>query len=196
MHRFWEIDEMVRLLVTNLPVTNFGKRKRFRRLRTSATAVALACCSKQLSAIVLDSLWEDVFDLNQLLKCFPPNSWEMRDGEFAFLRCPSTKEWDRFSSYARRIRTFSPCSIPTQVRRVSLEAYHLLSMQTPNLDHHLVPNLRSIHWRSDSWESIPFLRLFLNPELKNVRFDFPDDKAHPYRSAAVSLIPTRALTHL
>ena len=75
-------------------------------------------------------------------------------------------------------------------------AFNILSMHTPTPDQYLLPNLRSIHWDIDLWELAPFLRLFLNPWLTAVHIEFADIYPHLYRSATVSLIPTRNLTHL
>ena len=68
MHQLWEIDEIVRAIVARL-----GRQK---------GAVALACSSKSLSDIVLDSLWERLMGLSRLLKCLPPDSWDLRDFDF------------------------------------------------------------------------------------------------------------------
>ena len=72
MHRFWEIEEMVRLVASDLE----------ERCNASATVLALACCSKRLSDIVLDSLWEEPDDLTRLMRCLPPETWEIHDEEF------------------------------------------------------------------------------------------------------------------
>ena len=202
MHRFWEINELVRELVVDLE----------RRCKASASSIALACCSKQLGDVVLDYLWEDLTNLSWLMQCLPPDTWERRNGEFVsttpstphesgltgqqvFLRCPSTEEWMRFSTYARRIRHLH--ARDSQGKRVvSLGAFNLLLMQTPTLGQYLLPNLRSIHWEDDSWDNTPFLRLFLNPELVSVYIRFPNRDPHLYRPATVSLIPTGGLTHL
>ena len=72
MHRFWEIEEMVRLLASDLGI----------RCKASASAVALACCSKRLSDIVLDPLWEEIEGLSRLTRCLPPQTWEVRSDEF------------------------------------------------------------------------------------------------------------------
>ena len=72
MHRFWEIDEMLRLLAMYLD----------KQHGASASAVALACCSKRLGDVVLDSLWEELRCLSQLMQCLPPDTWEIYDGEF------------------------------------------------------------------------------------------------------------------
>ena len=68
MHRLWEINEIVRLVLTNV-----GK---------GSSALALACCTKSLTDIVLDFLWEHVEDPIHLMKCLPPDSWEMCNYEF------------------------------------------------------------------------------------------------------------------
>jgi len=201
---------MVRLLASDL-----------KHCEASASALALACCSKRLGDIVLDSLWEQVDGLVRLMRCLPPETWELREVEGtsycefvrttwvhsdflsslnlnrqAFLRCPSTEEWFRFSSYARRIRTFYASSGFTESPGVPPAVYHMLSMQTPTLGHHLFPNLRSIYWGLYPWNLLHFLQLFLNPGLVDVTIEFPDNDLHIYRPAAISLIPTKNLTHL
>lgn len=80
MHRFWVIEEMVRLLASDL----------IKRCKASASAVALACCSKLLSDVVLDSVWEELRGLSRLMRCLPPGSWEIRDGEFVRAICSSS----------------------------------------------------------------------------------------------------------
>ena len=69
-------------------------------------------------------------------------------------------------------------------------------MQATTLGHHLLPNLRTIRWGYHSWDLLPFLRLFLNPELTDVGIQFPTNDPHIYRPAVISLIPTKDLTHL
>lgn len=71
MHRFWQIDELVRLVASELE----------KGCGASASAVALACCSKRLSDSVLDPLWEELIGLSRLVKCLPPDTWETRDGK-------------------------------------------------------------------------------------------------------------------
>lgn len=68
MHRFWEIDELVRTLATEL-----------KWRATFPSAIALACCSKRLGDIVLDPLWEKLDGLCRLMRCLPPDTWELRD---------------------------------------------------------------------------------------------------------------------
>lgn len=77
-----------------------------------------------------------------------------------------------------------------------MEAFNLLSIQTPTLGHYLIPNLRSIRCNIDSWDLIPFLRLFLNPELTNVHIEFPNGDPHLYRPAIIPQIPTKDLAQL
>lgn len=69
-------------------------------------------------------------------------------------------------------------------------------MQTAILGNYLLPNLRTIRWGYHSWDLLPFLRLFLNPELTEVGVRFPTSDPHVYRPAVISLIPTKDLTHL
>jgi len=79
MHRFWKINEMVRFLAADLKGD----------YTTSTSAVTLACCSKRLEDIVLDSLWEHLADLRRLMRCLPPDTWEIHNGEFVRTTHPS-----------------------------------------------------------------------------------------------------------
>ena len=69
---------MVRLLAKDLE----------KRCGASASAVALACCSRQLADIVLDSVWEEVRGLVRLMQCLSPDTWEIRDCEFVSIARP------------------------------------------------------------------------------------------------------------
>lgn len=68
MHRLWKINEIVHLILTDL--------------EKGASALALACCTKSLTDVALNFLWEDVADLLQLMMCLPPDSWKICDDEF------------------------------------------------------------------------------------------------------------------
>jgi len=72
MHHFWEIHELVRILSKDLE----------ERCGASASAIALACCSKRLADVVLDQLWEHLTGLVWLMRCLPRDTWESRNGEF------------------------------------------------------------------------------------------------------------------
>jgi len=74
MHHFWEIDELVRGLAADL-----------KRRNAFASAIALACCSKRLGDNVLDSVWEQLNGLGQLMRCLPPDTWELRDQTGVFV---------------------------------------------------------------------------------------------------------------
>ena len=71
MHACLSVDEILRLLAYEL-VDSEAK----------ATAVSLACCCKIFEEPVLDELWETQDRLTPLLKCFPHDAWEEKDGDF------------------------------------------------------------------------------------------------------------------
>ena len=121
------------------------------------------------------------------------STWELI-GRQHFLRCPTTKEWIRFSTYARRVRAFH--AYDSGRTEASSGAYNLLSMQTRTLGHHILPNLHAIRWEPPTWDLMPFLRLFMNPGLVSVHIGFPDETPHLYHPGTISLIPTRDLEHL
>ena len=65
MHPCLNVDEIARLLASEL-VASGG----------DATAVALACCCKNLEDPVLDALWVTQTLLGPLLEIFPEDVWE------------------------------------------------------------------------------------------------------------------------
>jgi len=71
MHSCLNVDEVLRLLARILVASE-----------AKGTAVALARCCKTFKEPVLDVLWETQNHLTPLLKCFPPDVWEEKDGRF------------------------------------------------------------------------------------------------------------------
>ena len=74
MHHCLSVDEILRRFACELVASN-----------AKATAVALACCCKTFEEPALDALWETQNRLTPLLKCFPRDVWEERDGNFVSL---------------------------------------------------------------------------------------------------------------
>lgn len=71
-HRCWALDEIVRVIAAIL-VSD--------KARTSA--VALASCSKSLEEPALGEVWRSLTGLVPLVKCFPPEVWEIKDEKLA-----------------------------------------------------------------------------------------------------------------
>lgn len=67
-HRCWELDEIIRAIAAHLV---FDKAR--------ASAVSLASCSKSLEEPALGEVWRGLSSLTPLVKCFPPEVWEIRD---------------------------------------------------------------------------------------------------------------------
>ena len=82
-HRCWALDEIVRVIAANLV---FDKGR--------ASAVSLASCSKFLEEPALGEVWRRLSSLAPLVKCFPPDVWEIRDQKLA-----STIEHPRRAQY-------------------------------------------------------------------------------------------------
>jgi len=66
-HRCWAVNEIVSAIVAIL--VRDGKK---------ASAVALASCSKSLEEPALGEIWRRVSTLVPLVKCLPPEVWEIR----------------------------------------------------------------------------------------------------------------------
>ena len=62
------LDEIVRAIAANL-VSD----------RARASAVALASCSKSVEEPALGEVWRSLSSLAPLVKCFPPEIWEVKD---------------------------------------------------------------------------------------------------------------------
>ena len=69
-HRCWAVNDIVSLIIENL-VRDNGR----------ASAVALANCSKSLEEPALREVWRMLDSLVPLVKCFPPEVWEIRGKE-------------------------------------------------------------------------------------------------------------------
>lgn len=66
------LDEIVRAIAANL-VSD----------RARASAVALASCSKSVEEPALGEVWRSLSSLAPLVKCFPPEIWEVKDEKLA-----------------------------------------------------------------------------------------------------------------
>ena len=71
MHTCLNVDEILRLLACEL----IGSE-------ANATAVSFACCCKSFQEPALDVLWKTQDRLTPLLKCFPQDVWEEKNGDF------------------------------------------------------------------------------------------------------------------
>ena len=67
-HRCWGLDEIVRAIAASL-VSD----------KARASAVSLASCSKSLEEPALGEVWRNLSSLAPLVKCFPPEVWEVKD---------------------------------------------------------------------------------------------------------------------
>ena len=71
-HRCWALDEIVRAIAVNL-VSD----------KARASAVSLASCSKSLEEPALGEVWRSLSGLAPLVRCFPPEVWEIKDEKLA-----------------------------------------------------------------------------------------------------------------
>ena len=70
VHRCWGLDEIVRSIAAHLVLDE-----------ARASAVSLASCSKSLEEPALTEVWRSLSSLVPLVKCFPPEVWEIKDGK-------------------------------------------------------------------------------------------------------------------
>jgi hypothetical protein len=68
-HWCWSVNEIVRAIIVNLVKDQ------------KSAAVALASCCKSLEEPALEEVWRSLSSLEPLVKCFPPEVWEIRGKE-------------------------------------------------------------------------------------------------------------------
>lgn len=71
MHHLFEVDEILRIVTSNI---RYGDCK---------DAISLACCCKSFSAPVLDNIWgRSQREFTWLLRTLPPSVWAIVDKTF------------------------------------------------------------------------------------------------------------------
>ncbi|KAJ6453392.1 hypothetical protein C8R45DRAFT_1083115 [Mycena sanguinolenta] len=93
MHLAWDISELVDLICES---------------SSQASLAALAQTSSLFREPALDVLWREMDSPIPLLKCFPPDSWEIstldkQPFSFAFIRVIRPDDWDRLALCGRHI---------------------------------------------------------------------------------------------
>ena len=173
----WALDEIVKAIAASLVSDKAG-----------ASAVSLASCSKSLGRPALGEVWRSLSSLAPLVKCFPPEVWEVKDEKLAstamgfggrvigilidpqqfFKRAPLRAEWTRFQQeYASKVQHLEVLS-PEAV--ISPAALHLLQLCSPCSP--LLPNLVSLNWDSDE-TFLPFISPFISRSLATIVIDVP-----------------------
>jgi len=172
MNHCLSVDEILRRVACELVA-----------LRWQATAAALACCCKTFEGSVLDELWEAQGGLLPLLRSFPGDVWNGDQNvgvptgfvlfslnsfiRKSFERPPTTPEWARFRSYARRMRKLR---IPSTLGVLSSDVFWVLQLRI--IKDPLFPNLRTLRLYSITAEFIPFIPLFLSPGIAGIVMTF------------------------
>ncbi|TFY69988.1 hypothetical protein EVJ58_g74 [Rhodofomes roseus] len=123
----------------------------------------------------LDRLWETQAGLSQLARTLPPDAWAHFGKSIVTLTRPLVQDdWQRFDSYAARIRNFGFEPDGT----FSSNAWHPVNYAV--LDafsaHHagapLLPRLRRLRLTTAHTKSMQLLELVLTSSLMSVTFDF------------------------
>ncbi|KAH9932319.1 uncharacterized protein B0H18DRAFT_1115985 [Fomitopsis serialis] len=116
------------------------------------TVASLARTCRDFCSPALDVLWRSQVGLANIVKCMPPDLWEIReDGGrsshpmlmFMFRRPMCASDWDRFNVYAPRIRELTLYLCDRGNTRLPGNVYATLNMHAPSLP--LFPSLRN--WR-------------------------------------------------
>ena len=178
-----------------------------------SSCLALSLCCRSLSGTALDVLWKWQTDFVTLFKVLPPDLWEISNSSGLvstgrrvlvarsthwdvnqnlqrFLRSPTPDEWSRFQTYAQRmtdIRAPQGDWVPSE------DILHLINLDRSGQT--LLPRLKLLHWTTGR-AFLPWLHLFLSPNLSVIRIDFNGARATPVNVAVIKALPTTNLRHL
>ncbi|KAJ7647932.1 hypothetical protein FB45DRAFT_1102323 [Roridomyces roridus] len=166
MHRGLCIPEIVYLIFSEL-------RNLFPEPARDKTLAALAVTCRDFLNPALDTLWSEQTTLRHVLKCLPSHLWEQSvgsepwdEGQF-YLRLlgPVNPEyWSRPLFYASRIQKLTlDCSDTMHDAFPDASVLEAIRAGLPRT--YLCPNLHNLLWRSDEDAQLPFLNLFLSPNL-------------------------------
>ncbi|KAJ6453345.1 hypothetical protein C8R45DRAFT_1083092 [Mycena sanguinolenta] len=132
MHLAWDISELVDLICES---------------SSKASLAALAQTSSLFREPALDVLWREMDSPIPLLKCFPPDSWDIstldkQPFSFGFIRVIRPDDWDRVRLYGSRIK-----EIIFDGRGLYLGVDVADTLQLALCGRHILPELRKMTWR-------------------------------------------------
>jgi hypothetical protein len=199
MHRCLAIQDILRLICESFDPSG----------RSSSTLFALACTCHTFKEPALDYLWHTQTSLMPLFKCLPQDMWEgegtlngwktlvskglihwLCSSTMIILFClrkslrlvhqPVAGEWDRFESYARRIKTLSCRSGSGWHGHRNFQIIEQL-MSEALADHFqkspVLPNLRRLYCYEGAMIN-KYMGLFLAPRLTRLLF-CPSTRSSP-----------------
>ncbi|KAJ7147785.1 hypothetical protein C8R43DRAFT_1195012 [Mycena crocata] len=133
------------------------------------TLASLARTCRRFQGPALDQLWRTQDGLIPLLRCLPPDKWELSgSGKFHLRSVIHSSDWKRVLLYSCRIRELY------MGRHVTLDVLELLSVASPP---DFLQNLRVLRWHLDG-PSFPYIRLFLRPSLTTISLAQTDSLTH------------------
>ncbi|GBE83247.1 hypothetical protein SCP_0502950 [Sparassis crispa] len=127
---------------------------------------ALVC--KAFSHAALDILWEEVEDFLHLLKTIGPNLAQDSPSHYILRGCILQARWERFYSYASRIRVLHVGEHETKYT-ISTSVYDRLTFQARH--RRLFPSLVDLHWKARRAVGSCLLT-FITPSLRRVRVTY------------------------
>ncbi|KAL6303877.1 hypothetical protein BKA93DRAFT_318706 [Sparassis latifolia] len=136
------------------------------RSRPALMNSALVC--KAFSHAALDILWEEVEDFLHLLKTIGPNLAQDSPSHYILRGCILQARWERFYSYASRIRVLHVGEHETKYT-ISTSVYDRLTFQARH--RRLFPSLVDLHWKARRAVGSCLLT-FITPSLRRVRVTY------------------------
>ncbi|KZT21884.1 hypothetical protein NEOLEDRAFT_1244329 [Neolentinus lepideus HHB14362 ss-1] len=124
------------------------------------TLNALARTCKLYSPQALDELWRTQDSIVPLIKCMPNDLWTDENSNLKFLRPIFPTDWTRFRFYATRIQELEVDD------RISISIFRDLGVHSRGQYAQLLPNLHDLTWPVFVKNSLPYLSMFLNGNLR------------------------------
>ncbi|KAL0961253.1 hypothetical protein HGRIS_006215 [Hohenbuehelia grisea] len=192
MHRCLKIAEIVHNVVNNIsPYMN----QDCDAIVDLASVANFALTCRAFTEPALDRLWYELPSLRPLLQLLPEDSWELirvkplsedtgsdsdsDDGWvgptylFRFTRTLQPNDWMHFSAYARRVRSFMHVQESVTEISVAVSVLRDLSLHKPFT--RLLPRLRELVWMDDREDALPYIHLFLSPDITRLQVGYPED---------------------
>ncbi|EIW74832.1 hypothetical protein CONPUDRAFT_169777 [Coniophora puteana RWD-64-598 SS2] len=174
MHRVLLVAELLDNIFGNLSAE-------FERLiggPNDGTLLALATTCRTFKEPALNALWENLPEIDTLIKCLPRDAWEAsvdqetRWGRPAnafveFKRPLTPTDWTIIRRYAPRVRRLHQVSLDSH--RSSYTKLLVLSLAPPD-SVPLLPNLKALEWTGMQPDTAPFVRTFLSASLESLHY--------------------------
>ncbi|KAJ6501220.1 hypothetical protein C8R47DRAFT_1317230 [Mycena vitilis] len=163
MQRCLDVPELTSIIFEHL------EDDRDPRMSRNACLYRAAQTCHRFSAAALPLLWHSQLGLRRILKCLPPDTWEISEGTFRIRRPLKVEDWDRVLVYSRLIREYQ--DLPAAFTNdMPLDSSVLPSVVASLPPVPIFPNLRVLYGACGG-ELFPYLRYLMGPRATKLHIE-------------------------